>query len=258
MRRTTKRLLGIMLAFAVLAAALVAFAGCAVDELKGVMTIVLDNQTEPAVEITVDLAEGEFTTRQRLLDVLFWLGEKDEIDFNFTGGVTGAFLSDISSKGENAVSVANNAEENKWLYIYTSVKQDEDVSAYKSEYEYDGVKYVNSGVGASHMHLESGAVIIFTYIVYGGFGKTDSACGFVRGARFRRQAGAYVHTQRRGGEHTACRCRILFRRAFFPVGKSCLLHGGNGALGLQHMGDSLFCLLAACFPAFRAYRQIAP
>ena len=39
MRRTTKRLLGIMLAFAVLAAALVAFAGCAVDELKGVMTI---------------------------------------------------------------------------------------------------------------------------------------------------------------------------------------------------------------------------
>ena len=138
MRRTTKRLLGIMLAFAVLAAALVAFAGCAVDELKGVMTIVLDNQTEPAVEITVDLAEGEFTTRQRLLDVLFWLGEKDEIDFNFTGGV------------------------------YTSVKQDEDVSAYKSEYEYDGVKYVNSGVGASHMHLESGAVIIFTYIVYGG------------------------------------------------------------------------------------------
>ena len=34
--------------------------------------------------------------------------------------------------------------------------------------EYDGVKYVNSGVGASHMHLESGAVIIFTYIVYGG------------------------------------------------------------------------------------------
>ena len=58
-----------MLAFAVLAAALVAFAGCAGDELKGVMTIVLDNQTEPAVEITVDLAEGEFTTRQRLLDV---------------------------------------------------------------------------------------------------------------------------------------------------------------------------------------------
>ena len=99
---------------------------------------------------------------------MFWLGEKDEIDFNFTGGVTGAFLSDISSKGENAVSVANNAEENKWLYIYTSVKQDEDVSAYKSEYEYNGVKYVNSGVGASHMHLESGAVIIFTYIVYGG------------------------------------------------------------------------------------------
>lgn len=168
MRRTTKRLLGIMLAFAALATALVAFAGCAGDELKGVMTIVIDNQTEPAVEITVDLAEGEFTTRQRLLDVLFWLGEKDEIDFNFTGGVTGAFLSDISSKGENAVSVANNAEENKWLYIYTSVKQDEDVSAYKSEYEYDGVKYVNSGVGASHMHLESGAVIIFTYIVYGG------------------------------------------------------------------------------------------
>ena len=42
------------------------------------------------------------------------------------------------------------------------------MSAYKSEYEYDGVKYVNSGVGASHMHLESGAVIIFTYIVYGG------------------------------------------------------------------------------------------
>ena len=168
MRRTTKRLLGIMLAFAVLAAALVAFAGCAGDELKGVMTIVLDNQTEPAVEITVDLAEGEFTTRQRLLDVLFWLGEKDEIDFNFTGGVTGAFLSDISSKGENAVSVASNAAENKWLYIYTSVKQDEDVSAYKSEYEYNGVKNVNSGVGASHMHLESGAVIIFTYIVYGG------------------------------------------------------------------------------------------
>ena len=51
MRRTTKRLLGFMLAFAVLAAALVAFAGCAGDELKGVMTIVLDNQTDPAVEI---------------------------------------------------------------------------------------------------------------------------------------------------------------------------------------------------------------
>ena len=57
MRRTTKRLLGIMLAFAVLAAALVAFAGCAGDELKGVMTIVIDNQTEPCLLYTSDAAD---------------------------------------------------------------------------------------------------------------------------------------------------------------------------------------------------------
>ncbi len=168
MRRTNKRLLGIFLAIVVLAAALLAFVGCTGDELKGTMTVVLDNQSDPAVEISVDLAEGGYTTRDRLLDVLFALGDAGKIEFNFTGGATGAFLSDISTKGENAVSIANDAVSNKWLYIYTSVKQDEDVSAYKSEYEYKGTQYVNSGFGVSHMHLEDGAVVVFTYIVYGG------------------------------------------------------------------------------------------
>lgn len=167
MRTISKKLLGVVLVIAVISAMLLAFTGCAGNELKGTMTIVLDNQTDPAVEISVDLKEGGYTTNDRLLDVLFALGKSEDIVFNFTGGTTGAFLSDIATTGDNAVTIANDADSNKFLYIYTSVKQDEDVSAYKSEYEYKGTSYVNSGFGVSHMHLEDGAVIVFTYIIYG-------------------------------------------------------------------------------------------
>ncbi|MBO7736962.1 MAG: hypothetical protein J6S22_03885, partial [Clostridia bacterium] len=59
-----------------------------------------------------------------------------------------------------------NPAEGKYIYVYTTVQQDKDISNYKTEIDYNGITLTNAGMGISNMHLEDGATVYFTYIVY--------------------------------------------------------------------------------------------
>ena len=47
----------------------------------------------------------------------------------------------------------------EYIYIYTSVEQDFDVSEYVQEMEYDSVTLTSSGFGADEMSIENGCII---------------------------------------------------------------------------------------------------
>lgn len=54
----------------------------------------------------------------------------------------------------------------EYIYIYTSVAADADVSTYKQEMTYDGKTLTSSGVGAKDMTFEDGAIIYIGTISY--------------------------------------------------------------------------------------------
>ena len=58
------------------------------------------------------------------------------------------------------------AASNEYVFIYTSVEKDFDVTEWASEVEYKGTKLVSSGLGASSMTVEDGAIYYFTLITY--------------------------------------------------------------------------------------------
>ena len=64
-------------------------------------------------------------------------------------------------------SLENNDETWEYIYLYTSVAQDVDVSEYATTVEYKGQTLTSSGVGASDMHLEDGAIIYIGTIIFG-------------------------------------------------------------------------------------------
>lgn len=57
-------------------------------------------------------------------------------------------------------------EDNKYVFLYTSVAKDEDLTQDASSIEYKGKKYSNSGVGAKDMTIEKDCVIIISVIVW--------------------------------------------------------------------------------------------
>ena len=54
-----------------------------------------------------------------------------------------------------------------YIYLYTSVAADQDVSSYATTKEYNGMTLVSSGVGLSDMSAPDGAVIYVGTIFYG-------------------------------------------------------------------------------------------
>ena len=57
-------------------------------------------------------------------------------------------------------------EAGEFIYLYTSVAKDFDVSEYASTVEYQGKTLTSSGVGVSSMSVEDGAIIYITIIKY--------------------------------------------------------------------------------------------
>ena len=59
----------------------------------------------------------------------------------------------------NLGGLENDYETGRYIYIYTSVEADFDVSEYKKEIEYEGKTLVSSGFGFDKMTLKDGAII---------------------------------------------------------------------------------------------------
>lgn len=149
------RLLALTIAFAITLLSLTACGGTDNSGTEGTLTLVIFD--EVAVEYEVDLsALGE---GKGLMPVLSYLSENEGLTYTATDGGYGAYLTALGTLKESAI-------EGKYLYVYTSVEDDFDVSSYAMTVEYNGKTLTSSGVGISEMTVTDGAVIYVTYIIY--------------------------------------------------------------------------------------------
>ena len=138
-----KRILSAALVIALL---ILSLASCLKNESDSVgnATLVIASEEPSTYDIPLSLIgeDGGF------YEALLYLRDEKGLEFDETSG----YLNSIGG-------LANDYEKGSYIYIYTSVESDFDVSEYKIEMEYEGVKLVSGGVGIYDMSLRDGAVI---------------------------------------------------------------------------------------------------
>ena len=124
------------------------------SDSSGEMTLVVAGDSITKYEVNLD--DVEIT--EGLVSVLKYLEEKEGLEYE----IAGTYLNKVGEVENNAA----NAAEGKYLYIYTSVQSDIDVSQFASTVEYEGETLTSSGVGASEMRIEDGCVIYIGYLIW--------------------------------------------------------------------------------------------
>ena len=119
---------------------------------KGFCTIVLDG--DPAVEYRVNL--DKVTGNDGLLSVLEYLKNEKSLSYVADSG----FLTEVGAIKQDAAA-------GKYVYIWTSVEKDFDVSQYASTKTYGDLTLTSSGVGAKDMTLTDGAMIYIGIYTWG-------------------------------------------------------------------------------------------
>ncbi len=136
-----KKLLSTLLIFTLTLFSLVA---CNPSDTEGSVTLVLGTETPKEYTVELEkLGEGD-----GIIPLLDYLKENEGVDYSITGTY-------LNSVGE----IKNDYASGTYIYIYTSVERDFDVSEYSQSIEYDGKTLTSSGVGATKMTLTDGAVI---------------------------------------------------------------------------------------------------
>ncbi len=147
--------------------------GAQAQPLTGTMSVVIDSQEEgqSAKVYTVDLTE--YTDKNSVEDVMNDL-TKEGLYYEGYKSATGMYYTALgfTTKDEgDGYDITNyilkqDVLAGKYIYVYTSVEKDQDTSNYKTTVTYEGKELVNAGMGASFMHLEAGATVYFTYMVW--------------------------------------------------------------------------------------------
>ena len=137
-----KKTLSAVLACAII---LLSLAACTPQIYDGKVTVVIGTQ-EPT-EYTLDYNADDIT--DGLLSVLTLLN----ISFNESGGF-------LYSVGELAPTAP------EYIYIYTSLSENDDTSSYATTLEYRGVTLTSVGVGARDMYIADGGIIYIGTIIY--------------------------------------------------------------------------------------------
>jgi hypothetical protein len=112
--------------------------------------------TETPIEYTIDLSKAE---GDGLFAALDYAKEKYGLAYSYSGEGTSAYLEQVGD-------LKNDSSAGVYIYVYTSVDKDFDVSEYATTIEYKGQTLHSSGVGAYSMTLEDGAVIYIGTIKY--------------------------------------------------------------------------------------------
>ncbi len=134
---------------------MLALSACNNDsDSAGEMTLVIAGDSITKYE--VDLDDVEIT--EGLVSVLKHLNEEEGLEYE----ISGTYLNKVGEVENNAA----NAAEGKYLYIYTSVAEDIDVSQFAETVEYEGKTLTSSGVGATEMHIDDGCVIYIGYLIW--------------------------------------------------------------------------------------------
>lgn len=126
----------------VIAIALCALASCGENSKNGIVTVVIGTETPTEYKVNMDKVEGT----DGLLSVLAYL----KIEKNLTYVEAGGYLTEVGDLKQ---------EGSTYIFLYTSVEEDFDVSSYATTMEYKGQTLTSSGVGAKDMHMTDGAVI---------------------------------------------------------------------------------------------------
>ena len=112
--------------------------------VKGFCTIVLEGT--PAVEYRVNL--DKVTGKNGLLSALDYLKESEGLTYNADAG----FLTEVGAVKQDAAA-------GKYVYIWTSVEADFDLTQYASTMTYGETTLTSTGVGAKEMTLADGVII---------------------------------------------------------------------------------------------------
>ena len=153
-----KKFAALMLFIAVLVCAAFNFTSCVGGGGSGVVSIViesapinsLDEITTVEYEVDSDKVEGE-----SLVDLFEHLSRTENVAFEMDGTMVG-----------RVGNLTNDYTAGVYIYIYTSVESDKDVSEYAMNKEYDGQTLTSSGLGVLDMRYEDGAVIYIGTIKY--------------------------------------------------------------------------------------------
>lgn len=125
------------------------------QNVNGYCTVVVDGETPK--EYSVDL--DKVTVDKGLISVLDYLKKEQGLTYTGTESSMGTYLTQVDGLKEDKTS-------GTYIYIWTSVEKDFDVSAYATTKEYGGKKLTSSGVGATSMTIENGAMIYIGTIKY--------------------------------------------------------------------------------------------
>ncbi len=118
---------------------------CNTPTTDGTVTLVIAGETD--TEYSLDFKSEDIT--EGLLSVL------DLLDISYTE--VGGFLNSVGSLRPAPP---------EYIYIYSSVAEDMDVSSYAVNMDYKGTTLTSVGVGAKDLHITDGAVIYIGTITY--------------------------------------------------------------------------------------------
>ena len=137
-----KKILSLVLALTILVFALISCTNT--NDPVGNATLVIATE-----EVQVyDLPLSKLSEGKGLMPAFEYLKTETGLEYD----VSGTFINSVGG-------LENNYETQTYIYIYTSVEADFDVSEYKTEIEYEGKTLVSAGVGFSEMTITDGAII---------------------------------------------------------------------------------------------------
>ena len=124
---------------------------------KGEVTVVVAPLEGEATEYKVDLSN--ITEGGGVVAILDYLQANNGLEYTSEDSGYGAYLTKVGDLQQNDAT-------GEYIYLYTSVAKDFDVSEYASTVEYKGKTLNNSGEGVARMSVEDGAIIYITIIKY--------------------------------------------------------------------------------------------
>ena len=162
MKRSISVRVALMLVLCLLALTLlVSCRGGKIDESGSCTVVIADGENTAVFEVPLE----ELAGGNGAIAALDYLVSEGKITYLSEDGGFGAYLTEVSAV-DGGVSVKQDYAENRYVYIYTSVEADADVTSYAKSVQYDGMTLTSSGKGISEMSLPEGAVIYITTIVY--------------------------------------------------------------------------------------------
>lgn len=171
------------LLFVALMVSLLSFTACGDkgDALSGSMRIVIAESAQSEATV-IEVSLGGFTTADSVMDVLNKLADEKKLCYKGSKGVYGIYLTalgvPVESTYNGETSLVDNYileesyAEHRSLYTYTNVEADKLETKPGASYqamtvEYDGQTLTESMNGVSKMQIKDGAIIYFTYLIWG-------------------------------------------------------------------------------------------